>query len=70
MFQKPDSPQHAASGDVWTPTKNSKAIPSASSLIGDPVLDYEGRPRDPQIARLLTAAPGPDSINELMQLNK
>ena len=36
-----------------------KHIPSATSLIGDPVLDHEGVERCVEIAEILKSAPGP-----------
>ena len=47
-----------------------KHIQSANSLIGDPVLDHEGVIRNPEIAELLSAAPGPAAMSRLLKIDK
>ena len=47
-----------------------KHIPSATSLIGDPVLDHEGVERCVEIAEILKSAPGPESMNRLIMIDK
>lgn len=45
-------------------------IPSANSLIGDPVLDHDGRIRNSDLAALLNSAPGPETMAQLLKLDK
>jgi hypothetical protein len=45
-------------------------IPSATSLIGDPLLDSEDAERSEVIAQLLRTNPGPDAMLKLMAINK
>ena len=45
-------------------------IPSASSLIGDPLLDSEDAERSEVIAQLLRTNPGPDAMLKLMAIDK
>lgn len=45
-------------------------IQSASSLIGDPILDHDKAQRSSQIAELLKSAPGPDAMLKLMSIEK
>jgi hypothetical protein len=45
-------------------------IPSATSLIGDPLLDSEDAERSEVIAKLLRTNPGPDAMLKLMAIDK
>ena len=45
-------------------------IPSATSLIGDPLLDSEDTERSEVIAQLLRTNPGPDAMLKLMAIDK
>ena len=47
-----------------------KHIPSATSLLGDPVLDHETCPRSEVIAEILNSAPGPDAMSRLSAIDK
>lgn len=47
-----------------------KVIQPASALIGDRLLDYDGRPRNEVIAKLLADKPGPDAMLQLLQVDK
>ena len=47
-----------------------KVIQPASALIGDRHLDYEGRPKNEAIAKLLLAAPGPEAMVTLLEIEK
>ena len=47
-----------------------KVIQPASALIGDRHLDYDGRPRNEVILKLLVEKPGPDAMVELLQVEK
>ena len=47
-----------------------KFIQPANALIGDQKLDYEGRPSNEAIAKLLKAAPGPDAMAVLLEIEK
>lgn len=47
-----------------------KQIPSAASLIGDPVFDGENLERSKEIAELLKSQPGPNAISILISIDK
>ncbi len=47
-----------------------KAIPSANSLIGDPVLDRDDAPRNFELSELLNSKPGPEAMLRLLQLDR
>ena len=47
-----------------------RAIPPANALIGDELLDYEGRPRNEIIAKVISAEPGPESMGKLLTVDK
>ena len=47
-----------------------KVIQPASALIGDRLLDYDGRPRNEVILKLLSEKPGPDAMLLLLQVDK
>ncbi|MFM7860731.1 MAG: DUF222 domain-containing protein, partial [Candidatus Nanopelagicaceae bacterium] len=80
MFQKIGSTStDVASTDVTSTDVTSTApnhlraiqvIPSAPSLIGDPILDSDDAERSPEIADLLKSNPGPEAMQRLLQLDK
>lgn len=71
MFQKPEptDDQFNSFGAGYFKQKVT-AIPSATSLIGDPVLDHDGAERSNEIAELLNANPGPDAMLRLISIDK
>ncbi|MFM8921720.1 MAG: DUF222 domain-containing protein [Candidatus Nanopelagicaceae bacterium] len=80
MFQKIGSTSadvaiaDVASTDVASTAPNRlraiQVIPSAPSLIGDPILDSDDAERSPEIADLLKSNPGPEAMQRLLQLDK
>jgi hypothetical protein len=71
MFQRPEPTQNQLDSIGLVYSKQQQTIiPSASSLIGDPVLDRDGAERSSEIAELLNANPGPDAMLRLISINK
>ena len=47
-----------------------KVIKPAHELIDDASLDFEGRPRNQVIAKVINSAPGPESMQQLLEIDK
>lgn len=71
MYQRPEPVDNQINsfGAVYLNQKPI-SIPSASSLIGDPVLDHDGAERSSEISELLSTNPGPDAMLRLMSIDK